>query len=167
MRSNLSIRSINLLGGNATPLAYSELYSALQQGVVDGAENNPPNFFQKRFFELCKYFVLDEHSAPPDVMLISTHAWNKLSEQQQAWLDQAVAESVEYQRRLWAEMTQEALDAVKAAGVTVIQPDKAPFFEAVKPIYDELEGTELGEWAKRIISLPPDSTLNESAEGGF
>ncbi len=153
MRSNLSIRSINLLGGNATPLPYSELYSALQQGVVDGAENNPPNFYQKRFFELCKYFVLDEHSAPPDVLLISTHTWNKLTPQQQAWLQQAVAESVTYQRKLWDEMTRKALEAVQAAGVKIIYPDKSKFRAAVKPIYDELAGTELGVWAKRIIAL--------------
>lgn len=153
MRSNISIRTINLLGGNATPLAYSELYSALQQGVVDGAENNPPNFYQKRFYELCDYFVLDEHTAPPDVLLISTHTWNKLSDQEKQWMDQAVAESVVHQRKLWDAMTTESIEAVKAAGVTVIQPDKAPFQEIVGPIYDDLKGTELYEWAEKIRNL--------------
>lgn len=155
MRSNLSIRSINLLGGNATPLAYSELYSALQQGVVDGAENNPPNFYQKRFFELCKYFILDEHSAPPDVLLISTHTWNKLTPQQKEWLERAVAGSVQYQRRLWDEMTERSLRVVQEAGVKIIRPDKSKFRQAVEPIYAELEGTELGEWARKIQALPP------------
>jgi tripartite ATP-independent transporter DctP family solute receptor len=150
MRSNLSIRTINLLGGHATPLAYSELYSALQQGVVDGAENNPPNFYQMKFYELCRHFVLDEHSAPPDVLLMSTHTWNKLSEQEKEWLEKAVAESVVYQRKLWDEMTQSALEAVQAAGVTVIRPDKKPFQEVVKPIYDELKEHDLGKWITRI-----------------
>lgn len=150
MRSNLSIRTINLLGGHATPLAYSELYSALQQGVVDGAENNPPNFYQMKFYELCRHFVLDEHSAPPDVLLMSTHTWNKLSNQEKEWLEKAVEESVVYQRKLWDEMTQSALDAVQAAGVTVIRPDKKPFQEVVKPIYDELKEHDLGKWIKRI-----------------
>ncbi len=154
MRSNLQIRTINLLGGNATPLSWGELYSALQQGVVDGAENNPPNFYQNKFYELCNYFVLDEHSAPPDVLVMSTHTWNKMSDTERRWLEQAVEESVAFQRKLWHDMTQEALNAVKKAGVTVIQPDKQPFFESVAPIYKELEGTELGRLAERIRNLP-------------
>lgn len=153
MRSNISIQTINLLGGNATPLAYSELYSALQQGVVDGAENNPPNFYQQRFYELCKYYVLDEHSAPPDVLVMSTHAWNKLDQQQRAWLEQAVAESVEFQRKLWDEMTQQALQAVIDAGVIVIRPEKRNFQHIVAPLYAELQGTELGIWAAKIRQL--------------
>jgi len=158
MRSNLQIRTINLLGGNATPLAYSELYSALQQGVVDGAENNPPNFYQKRFYELCEYFVLDEHSAPPDVFVMSTHTWNKLTSEQQAWIDQSVRESLDLQRRLWDDMTNEALKAVEEAGVKVIRPDKSAFQEIVSPIYEDLEGTELGKWADKIKALVPEET---------
>ncbi len=100
MRSNLSIQTINMLGANATPMAYGELYTALQQGVVDGAENNPPNFFGSKHFEQARFYTLDEHAAPPDVLLIGTHTWNKLSDKQRAWLEQAVEESVAYQRRL-------------------------------------------------------------------
>lgn len=157
MRSNLSIRTVNLLGGNATPLAYSELYSALQQGVVDGAENNPPNFYQKKFYELCEYFVLDEHSAPPDVLMMSTHSWNKFTAQEQEWLEAAVQASVERQRALWNAMTETAMTAVSEAGVTIIRPDKKPFFEIVGPIYQDLAGSDLGNWAQKIRQLPPES----------
>lgn len=156
MRSNISIQSINALGGNATPMAYGELYTALQQGVVDGAENNPPNFYQSKHYEVSRYYSLDEHSAPPDVLLISTHTWDRLDARQQAWLTRAVEESVAYQRGLWEEATEEALHAVEAAGVTVTRPDKAPFREAVEPIYEVLEGTDLGRWAERIRNLPRD-----------
>lgn len=164
MRSNLQIRTINLLGGNATPLAWGELYSALQQGVVDGAENSPPNFFQNKFYELCEYFVLDEHSAPPDVLMMSTHTWNKLSDTEQQWVNQAVAESVEFQRKLWDEMTQNSLAAVEKAGVKVIRPNKQPFLESVRSIYDDLEGTEMGRLAKRIQNLPAAQTTGGASE---
>ncbi|MGH1364088.1 MAG: TRAP transporter substrate-binding protein [Calditrichia bacterium] len=165
MRSNLSIRTINLLGGNATPLAYSELYSALQQGVVDGAENNPPNFYQKKFYELCDYFVLDEHSAPPDVLVMSTHTWNKLSAEQQGWIDQSVRESLDLQRKLWGDMTNQALKAVEEAGVKVIRPDKSKFQDIVDPIYADLEGSELGNWASKIKALLPETPVeNDSME---
>lgn len=152
MRSNLAIQTVNLLGGNATPLAFGELYSALQQGVVDGAEGNPPNFLQMKFYEVCENYVLDEHSAPPDVMLISTHTWNKLTAEQRGWLEQAVAESVVFQRRLWDETTQSALRAVEDAGVQVVRPDKAPFQKIVQPIYDDLRGSDLDQWIHRIRS---------------
>ena len=156
MPSNISIQSINMLGGSATPMAYGELYTALQQGVVDGAENNPPNFYQSKHFEVSRYYNLDEHSAPPDVLIMSTHTWETLDQQQRDWLMQAVNESVGYQRRLWDEATEEALDAVAEAGVTIIRPDKEPFLNAVAPLYESLEGTEVGKWAERIRSLPPE-----------
>ena len=155
MRSNLSIQTINMLGANATPMAYGELYTALQQGVVDGAENNPPNFYGSRHYEQARYYTLDEHAAPPDVLLIGTHAWNKLTDQQQAWVEQAVAESVAHQRALWREATEAALRTVEEAGVTVIRPDKAPFQEAVLPLYESIRGTELGAWVERIHALSP------------
>ncbi len=164
MRSNLQIQTVNLLGGNATPLAWGELYSALQQGVVDGAENNPPNFFQNKFFELCDYLVLDEHSAPPDVLMMSTHVWEKLSPQEQQWLDQAVQESVAFQRKLWDDMTEESLKAVVEKGVTVIRPDKQPFLASVQPIYDDLKGTEMGKLAERIQNLPPEKDTTAASD---
>ena len=164
MRSNLSIQTINMLGANATPMAYGELYTALQQGVVDGAENNPPNFYGSRHYEQARYYTLDEHAAPPDVLLIGTHTWNKLTDRQQAWVEQAVAESVAYQRELWQVATEAALRAVEEAGVTVIRPDKTPFQEAVLPLYEAIRGTELGIWADRIHALSPPAVDNSVDE---
>lgn len=153
MRSNLAIRTVNLIGANATPLAFGELYSALQQGVVDGAEGNPPNFHQMKFYEVCRNYVLDEHSAPPDVLLISTHTWKKLTDTQRGFLEQAVEASVVFQRRLWDETTQSALKAVEAEGVRVVRPDKGPFQKVVQPIYDDLKGGDLGMWINRIQNV--------------
>lgn len=166
MRSNTQIRAINLLGGNATPLAWGELYSALQQGVVDGAENAPLNFYLNRFYELCDFLSLDEHSAPPDVLLISTHTWNSLTEQERQWVDQAVAESVAVQKRLWEELTAKSIAAVEEAGVTVLYPEKDPFFERVQPIYNDLGDSELGKLARRIRAVMPEVVEEpDSAEG--
>ena len=155
--SPLFIQTINLLGGNATPLAFSEVYGALQQGIVDGAENSPMSLYGMGHYQQVTTYVLDEHSAPPDILLVSTHRWNRMSDQQKAWFRQAAAESVELQRELWLRDEGAALDSVRAAGVDVVDVDKAPFRAAVAPIYDELAGTPVGDLAERIQALPPDS----------
>ena len=158
MRSYWSIRTVNALGGSATPIAFGELYTALQQGVVDGAENNVPTLYQSRHFETCKYYVLDGHSAPSDVLLISTHTWNRLTEQQRGWLQKAVQASLKYQRGLWDEATTTALDAMQAKGVTIIEPDKTPFREKVRPLYEELkkDHPDLYGLVEDIMSVPDD-----------
>ncbi len=118
---------INSLGASATPIPWGELYSALQQGVVDGAENNPPSFYLSHHYEVARYYTLNEHTFVPDVLLVSTHTWKKLTPQQQAWLQEAANESSIYQRTLWKRSSDEALEAVKDAGVEVIEPDKSLF----------------------------------------
>ncbi|WP_412061780.1 TRAP transporter substrate-binding protein [Rubrivirga sp. IMCC45206] len=161
--SPLFIRTINLLGGNATPLAFSEVYGALQQGIVDGAENSPMSLYGMGHYQQVTHYVLDEHSAPPDLLLISTHRWNKMSEQERAWFRQAAAESVALQRALWLEEEGAALDSVRAAGVEVLEVDKAPFRAAVAPIYAELAGTPVGALADRIRSLPEAAPADTTA----
>lgn len=135
--SATAIRMMNLLGAAATPIAFGELYTALQQGVVDGAENNPPSYHTSRHYEVARFYSLDEHTAVPDVLLISTIVWNALDEQTQRWLTEAAAESSQVQKRLWLEATERALAEVEAAGVQVVHPDKRAFREAVAPMYDE------------------------------
>lgn len=124
---------VRTLGGSPTPIAWGELYTALQQGVVDGAENNPPSFYTSRHYEVAKYYVLNEHTAVPDVLIIGTTVWNRLTPQQQTWLQAAADASIPVQKELWRAATQEALDAVTAAGVEVITDvDKAAFADAVE-----------------------------------
>ena len=77
---------VKSLGGSPTPISWGELYTALQQGVVDGAENNPPSFYLSRHYEVCKFYILDEHTTVPDVILMSTHLWNSLNDQEQEWI---------------------------------------------------------------------------------
>lgn len=136
MESATAVNMVKALGGSPTPISWGELYTSLQQGVVDGAENNPPSFYLSRHYEVCKYYSLDEHTVLPDVLLIGTYVWNKLNEQEQKWLSASVKESVNYQRVLWAEAEEEALREVQKAGVEIIRPDKSLFAEKVKDIYE-------------------------------
>lgn len=135
--SPVAIRMVRALGGSATPIAWGELYTALQQGIVDGAENNPPSFHTSRHYEVCKYYTLDEHTAVPDVLLVSTILWDDLNDEQRSWLKEAANESAIYQRQLWREAVEEALMAVEAAGVEVSRPDKSAFMAMVQPLYEE------------------------------
>ena len=123
---------VRALGGSPTPIAWGELYTALQQGVVDGAENNPPSFFLSRHYEVARYYVLDEHTAVPDVLVVGTTLWNRLTPQQQQWLQEAADASAEVEKGLWHAATEEALAAIRQAGVEVLTADKAPFAAQVE-----------------------------------
>lgn len=153
MSSQSAVSMVQTMGGSATPVSWGELYTALQQGVVDGAENNPPSFYLSKHFEVSKFYTLDEHTAIPDIVIISAHVWRSLTAQQQAWVQAAMDASVIYQRKLWSEATAEALAAVAAAGVEVIQPDKKPFQESVKSLIDQQRNTELGPLIEGIEKL--------------
>lgn len=142
------------LGGGPTPIPWGELYTALQQKMVDGAENNPPSFLSSRHYEVARHYSLDEHTRVPDIVILSQPIWDALPDQTRAWLDQAAAESVVFQRKLWAEKTAEALATVEKAGVTVYRPDQAAFAAATASMLKEYEGTRLGELAARIRATP-------------
>ncbi|NJB84919.1 tripartite ATP-independent transporter DctP family solute receptor [Lewinella marina] len=161
IRVQLSATAINLvkaLGGSPTPISYGELYTALQQGVVDGAENNPPSFYTSRHYEVCKYYTLDEHTATPDVLIIGTGAWERLTPQQREWLQEAADEAVVYQREVWQEAELEALEAVEAAGVEIIRPDKGPFIEQTAPILESYrDQPAIYSLIERIIAMAPEN----------
>ena len=153
MKSNVSMKMVQALGGSPTPIPWGELYTSLQQGVVDGAENNPPSFYFSRHYEVCKYYSLDEHTSVPDILLMSTVVWNSLSEQEQKWVQQAVDESVEYQKKVWKESSDESLRKVQEAGVEIIYPVKQPFREAVREMHESYKGTSLYELIQEIKAV--------------
>lgn len=154
MRSNTPVQMVDAMGGSPTPISYGELYTSLQQRVVDGAENNPPSFYTSHHYEVCKHYALDEHTAVPDVLLISTHTWDKLSKQEQQWVSEAAKESVAQQRIIWDEFEKMALEEVQKAGVTIYYPDKSTFFDKVQEIHDEFRQDEmLNDLIERIIKL--------------
>jgi tripartite ATP-independent transporter DctP family solute receptor len=151
--SRTSIEMIEALGGAATPISWGELYTALQQGIVDGAENNPPSYYLSKHFEIAQYYTLDEHTSVPDLVIMSRRVFDGLTDQQRGWLKQAMDESVTYQRKLWAEAEAKALNEVAKAGVEIIYPDKQPFREAVLPMKLTFEKTELGPLIKQVEAL--------------
>lgn len=127
MQSPTAINLIESLGGSPTPISWGELYTSLQQGVVDGAENNLPSFHTSKHYEVCKYFSVNEHSAMPDILVMSTIVWNKLTEEEKKWVSDAVDETALYQRKIWQEAEDLALKEIKLAGVEVFYPDKSSF----------------------------------------
>ncbi|MEN8122194.1 MAG: TRAP transporter substrate-binding protein [Bacteroidota bacterium] len=162
MKSISAMNMVEALGGSPTPISWGELYTALQSGVVEGAENNPPSFYLSHHYEVCKYYSLDEHTTVPDIVLISKIVWDKLSEQEQKWLQEAADESAVYQRKLWAESEKESLKAVKDAGIEIIYPDKSKFSDMVQPLYDDLlTDPKMSELVKTIKSqVPKDKPVN-------
>jgi tripartite ATP-independent transporter DctP family solute receptor len=153
MNSQSAVEMVNTIGGAATPVSFGELYTALQQGIVAGAENNPPSFYFSKHYEVSKYYLLDEHTSIPDVIIIGTHMWNSLSEQQQVWLTQAMYQATEFQKKLWAESTAMSLAKVKEAGVKVMKADKSLFQASVQPIYDDLKGSSLEPLINEIKAI--------------
>lgn len=153
--SPASIQMVNLLGGSATPISWGEIYTSLQQGIVDGAENNAPSFHLSRHYEVARYYSLNEHTAVPDILFISLSTWNRLSEEEQEIVQRAADESAIYQRKLWKEATNDALEEVEADGVTIIRPDKQPFIDRLQPLYQQFmdESDELKLFIKRIQEL--------------
>nr|WP_299385911.1 TRAP transporter substrate-binding protein [Allomuricauda sp.] len=139
MPSVTAMEMVRGFGGSPTPISWGELYTSLQQGVVDGAENNPPSFYLSKHYEICKYYSLNEHTFSPDVVIVGTHFWNGLTEEEQTWLQQAVDTSVKYQRELWAQAEAEALAAIQKYGVQIIKPNKEPFSKMTDRVYDKYQ----------------------------
>ncbi len=135
-QSRCAMDMISSLGGAPTPIPWGELYTALSQGTVDGAENNLPSFDTGRHLEVCRYFILTEHSQVPDMLMISRATWDSLTPEQKGWLEQAAAESTEKQRVLWKEAEKIARAKSEDQGVKFIEVDKAAFAEKTRPMYD-------------------------------
>lgn len=152
MNNQMAINMVNSMGGSATPLAYSELYTAIQQGVVDGAENNAPSFVSSNHYEISKYYTLDEHSAVPDVLVISTKFWDGLNAEQQNWVQEAANESAQAQKVFWKESVDESMSVAKKAGVEVIIPEKSLFAEKSKSVLENFvkKYPEMEEIVKNI-----------------
>ena len=137
MNHQMSVDMVNAMGGAATPMSYGELYSALEQGVVDGAENNPPSFVTSRHYEIAKYYTLDEHSSVPDVLLIGTRYWETLSGQEQEWVMAAARASVDAQKTFWRENVEQSMATLEAAGVEVFRPEKSLFADRASSVLEE------------------------------
>jgi tripartite ATP-independent transporter DctP family solute receptor len=150
MNSATAIAMVKAMGGAPTPIAWGELYSALAQGTVDGAENNPPSFTSNKHYEVCKHFTLDGHTRIPDVLLIGTKTWGRLPPQIREWIQQAADDSSEFQRHLWRQETVRSLEIAVEEGVTIYDVDQAPFVAKVAPMLDNVENPEVRSLIRQI-----------------
>lgn len=142
MSDKMSVAMVESLGGAPTPMSFGELYTALQQGVVDGAENNAPSFVTSRHFEVCKYYSLDAHSYVPDVVLMGTKFLNRLTNQEQQWVFEAAKKSAQDQKKFWKTSEDESMDILKKSGVEFFNPNKELFIAKTKRIKDKFVKNE-------------------------
>jgi tripartite ATP-independent transporter DctP family solute receptor len=134
----LMVGMVEALGAVATPLPYGEVYSALQTGVVDGAENNWPSYLTTSHFEVAKYWISDEHTRVPEITVASKKVFDKLSKEDRAIVLKAMKDAQPYQYKLWVDFEKVAEKAVRDKGsvITAVSPqEKQKFMDAMKPVY--------------------------------
>ncbi|MGW9229643.1 TRAP transporter substrate-binding protein [Pseudorhizobium sp. NPDC055634] len=135
IQSDIFVDMVTALGANATPMPYGEVYSSIETGVIDGAENNFPSYDTAKHFEVAKFFSLDEHTILPEVFVMNKAAFDQLSAEDQEIFKQAAKDSVAKQRELWAAKVAESRKRVEEAGAQITTPDKQGFIAAMEPVY--------------------------------
>jgi tripartite ATP-independent transporter DctP family solute receptor len=137
-QSKINLDLIDALGASATPMPYGEVFSALQTGIIDGAENNLPSLDSSNHYQEAKSIIMDHHQRIPEVLLMSKATWDKLSEEDREIIQQAATDSVVTQKEAWAQLEQESEKKLKEAGVTFTEVDDVtPWKEAVQPVVDK------------------------------
>ncbi|MCL6270427.1 TRAP transporter substrate-binding protein [Sansalvadorimonas sp. 2012CJ34-2] len=156
--SPISLKMIRLMGGAPTPMPFGEVYTALQQGVVDAAENNEASWVNTRHFEVTRFFSETRHLSQPDFLVISTRVWDQLNEQQRQWLQEAVARSESFQRKQWQELTSTSRNIATQSGAEIIPVDRRAFRDAVTPLYEQFqENKEHKELLELILAAKGNS----------
>jgi TRAP-type C4-dicarboxylate transport system substrate-binding protein len=133
------------MGGSATPMSYSELYTALEQGVLDGGENAAGNVLNDKFYEVSGYLSMTQHFRPPGIVAISTQTWNGLTPEQQAAMTEEAAALQDYEIKLTAEVGEAAIKELKAKGMKVNEANVAAFRERMGPVYKDFTDKHGGE----------------------
>jgi tripartite ATP-independent transporter DctP family solute receptor len=153
MGNPMFVDMMNSLGGNGVSMGYDQVFSALQTGVVDGAENNPPSFVFDNHYQVAKFLTLDEHLIVPEIVVMSRKTWDSLSPADQALVKKFSREAQMEERVLWNKYEKDAMDKAKAAGITITPiADKKPFQDAVKPVWDKY-GPKYADAIKRIQAV--------------
>jgi len=137
IQSDIFVDMVAALGANATPMPYGEVYSSIETGVIDGAENNFPSYDTAKHAEVAKNYSLDEHTILPEVFVMNKAAFDKLTPEDQTLFKQAGKDSVAKQRELWAAKVKESRANVEKMGALITMPDKQGFIDAMKPVYDK------------------------------
>lgn len=145
MDSQMAIDMMNAFGGSATVMGYSDIYTGMQQGVIDGAENNITAL--RDHADVTKYYCYDEHTMIPDVIVISTKVWNEMSDAQKKIMNDTAAEMVKNYRGLWAKFEDDVKAQVEGKVEYVTDVDKPEFQKAVAPLYEKLKGDDPATYA--------------------
>jgi len=153
MGNPIFVDTMNSLGGNGIAMGMDQVYNALQTGVVDGAENNPPSYDSFGHFQIAKFYSLTEHLIIPEILVFSRRTWDTLSKDDQALITKLSREAQFEQRKLWDEREAQSMKKIKDSGIEVITfTDKKPFQDAVKPVWDKY-GAKYAELVKRIQAV--------------
>jgi tripartite ATP-independent transporter DctP family solute receptor len=149
MGNPIFVETMNAMGGNGVAMGFNELYSAMQTGVVDGAENNEPTVLAQNHYQVAKVYSLTGHLIIPEIFIFSKRTWETLSKEDQALVRKFAREAQMEERALWDEKTSKATDELKAKGVQFVTADKPAFYKATQPIRDKY-GSKYAALLKRI-----------------
>jgi tripartite ATP-independent transporter DctP family solute receptor len=149
MGNPIFVETMNAMGGNGVAMGFNELYGALQTGVVDGAENNPPTLLAQNHYTVSKVYSLTGHLIIPEIFVFSKRSWDALSKEDQALVRKLSREAQIEQRQLWDQFVGEATTKLKASGVVFVEADKQAFYVATQPIRDKY-GAKYAALLKRI-----------------
>ena len=149
MGNPIFVETMNAMGGNGVAMGFNELYSAMQTGVVDGAENNEPTVLAQNHYQVAKVYSLTGHLIIPEIFVFSKRTWDTLSKDDQALLRKFSREAQLEQRALWDEKTSKATDELKAKGLQFVPADKPAFYKATQPIRDKY-GSKYAALLRRI-----------------
>src|SRR4029434_6944093 len=150
MGNPVFVDTMNSLGGNGVSMGFDQLISAMQTGVVDGAENNYPTYESGQHYRYAKYYSKTGHLMIPEILVFSKRTWDTLSKDDQALIAKFAKEAQQEQRKLWYAMEEKSRSEMEKAGVEIVNiDDKKPFQEAVKPVWDKY-ATQHSELIKRI-----------------
>ncbi|OLS62512.1 TRAP transporter substrate-binding protein [Pseudomonas putida] len=148
----LFLDMMNAMGGNGIAMDTGEIFSALQTGVIDGAENNPPTLLEHNHFQSAKYFTQTSHLILPEPVVMSKTTWNKLTPDQQALVKKVAREAQFEERALWDAKSAASEEKLKAAGVEFIVVDKKPFYDATASVREKY-GAQYADLMKRIDAV--------------
>ena len=152
MGNPMFVDMANSMGANGVAMGYDQVFTSLQTGVVDGAENNPPSFVFDNHYQVAKFYTVDEHLIVPEMVVFSKKIWDTLSKQEQADLVKYGKEAQQEERKLWDVYEKQAMDKAKAAGIQIVTlsaADKKQMQDAVKPVWDKY-GPKYADMVKRI-----------------
>jgi tripartite ATP-independent transporter DctP family solute receptor len=153
MQNPIFIDMMSEMGGSGIPIAFNELYTAMQTGVVDGAENNPPSYSTQKHYEVAGYYSLTEHLVVPEIFVFSKRVWDTLSEEHQNLIREASVLATQKERELWQAMEAKAMAELEALGIQINDDvDKAAFIEATAPVREKF-GAQYAELLERIEAV--------------